>query len=232
MLRWAFLISMISLVAFVLVGVQMPPSAPPQPIHFSHKFHLDYFMDGHHRRAMLAKHEQLLGEDTEEVREGLCTLCHGDFEEAAEDTPRILHCAECHRVFHDRDWTGRQDQKPCMGCHNGVVDFPRASIPNIGNCAACHVPPLRGGPEEVKLLGFIERETRVSWARVYDYLPGDIVFSHERHAEVGRVRCQECHAAVERAERPLALEMKLSMEDCMACHDALGADNDCLACHR
>ena len=189
-------------------------------------------MDGGHRQAMISMHRDILDEVPEEVQQGLCTECHGDFDEAAEDTPRIRYCAECHRLFPERDWTGRRDQKPCVGCHSTAVESARASIPNIITCAACHVPPLRGDREEMKLLAFIEQERLIPWARVYDYLPGDTVWSHERHAELGRVRCQECHGPVEQAERPLFQELRLSMEDCMACHEVSGANNDCLACHR
>jgi hypothetical protein len=72
----------------------------------------------------------------------------------------------------------------------------------------------------------------IPWERVYDYMPSEVVFSHEWHVEFGRVKCQECHGAVREAEAPLSLEVDLSMEDCMDCHEEQGADNDCLVCHR
>jgi hypothetical protein len=229
MVRWILPLALIS-VAFLFVA-RTPPAAPPQPVQFSHKLHLDFFQDGRHSRAMVAMHEELLGEVTEEIQEGQCTLCHGEFDEAVEITPGIRSC-DCHRVFLDRDWEGRRDQRPCMACHSAVVHSPRASIPNSSTCAACHLPPLGTTPEEVQLVAFIEAEKPLHWTQVNDYLPGDIVFSHERHAELGGVACQRCHGRVERAERSLALEVELSMEDCMACHEASRADNDCLACHK
>ncbi len=166
-----------------------------------------------------------------DVENGRCTACHGDFDRnAGENLSRLGACAECHRVFVQYEWEGREDERPCMGCHNAAVHSPRATIPNTHTCAACH--PLEGDHEEARLLEFIEHEGMIGWERVYDYLPGEIVFSHERHAELGRVKCRECHGSVAQAERPLSLEVKLSMEDCMNCHEAFGADNDCLACHR
>ncbi|MHC4402020.1 MAG: cytochrome c3 family protein [Planctomycetota bacterium] len=177
--------------------------------------------------------EGFVAEMMVDVENGRCTLCHGDFDQnAGENASRLTACAECHRFASHLDWEGREEERPCMGCHNAAFQFPWASIPNTNTCAACHLPPLGDDPEEAELLEFIEQERMISWARVYDYLPGEIVFSHERHVELGRVKCQECHGPVELAERPLALEVKLSMEDCMSCHEATGADNDCLACHK
>jgi c(7)-type cytochrome triheme protein len=233
MLRLVFSVSLVFVAAFGFLVASTPSPQPPQPIEFNHKLHLDYFQDGRHRQSMVSMHRQVLGEAAGELlQQGLCTMCHGDLDRAAERTPKIQHCAECHRVFLDHEWEGRSGQRPCMGCHNTAVDSPRASIPNTSTCTACHQPPLGGDHEEMKLLEFVEQERTIPWARVYDYLPGEVVFSHERHAELGRVRCQECHGAVERAEEPLSLEVKLSMEDCMACHEASGANNDCLACHK
>ena len=242
MLRLAFSISLILLAAFVVLAVSplSQPSPPPsQPIQFSHKAHLDYFQDGRHRRAMVSMHEEMLKKDQlwdkdtmNDVEKGSCTACHRDFDQNAPDVVKLGHCGECHRAFVGHDWQGRTDQRPCMGCHNKAAESPQASIPNVNTCAACHVPPLQSGPEETKLLEFVNQQKSMPWARVHDYLPGDIVFSHERHVEFGRVKCQECHGPVERAEQPLSLQVKLSMEDCMSCHQASGANNDCLACHK
>jgi len=229
--------------ALAFVFVSSPPPAPPsQPIQFSHKAHLDYFRDGRHRRSMVSMHEELLikelgdkqaaAEIVKEVEKGGCALCHRDFDQNAKDLDKLAHCGECHRAYLERDWQGRSEQRPCMGCHSTVGDSPLASIPNTNTCAACHQPPLGNGDEEAKLLAFIKEQRKIPWTRVYDYLPGDIVFSHERHVELGRVKCQECHGAVEWADQPLAPQVKLSMEDCMRCHEGSGANNDCLACHK
>lgn len=231
MLPWT-LSGLLVFTAAVVFLVGRPPSPPPQPIEFNHKVHIDYFQDGSHRETMVAMHVDILGAAVPQVDEGLCTLCHIDFEQAALTIPRIAYCAECHGAFDGRDWEDRADQRPCMGCHAGAVDSPQASIPNTNTCAACHLPPLQSDLEDTSLTEFIEAESEIPWARVYDYLPGEIVFSHERHAELGRVRCQECHGPVESAEEPLYLDIKFRMEDCMACHETTGASNDCLSCHK
>ncbi len=238
MLRWAFSTFLVSVggLAF-LVRSTPPPPPPPQPIEFSHKAHLDYYRDGRHRREMIAMHEEMAIRDigdkeaVADVGKRGCNACHRDFDENAIDLARLARCGQCHRAIVEREGE-TTDRRPCMGCHNGAAESAQASIPNTKICAACHVPPLGSGPEETKLAGFIKQEAAIRWTQVYDYLPGDIVFSHARHVELGQVRCQECHGPVEAAERPLSLQVELSMEDCMACHEASGASNDCAACHK
>jgi len=245
MLRWVFSASLISLAAFAFLFTSTSVSPPSQPVRFSHKLHLDYFRDrgeNGHRQSMISMHkerilkevedEELVGEMMKMVEEGNCTLCHRDFDENVQDMAKLLHCAECHRVFLEHDWEGRADQRPCIGCHNAVVQSAQASIPGTNTCAACHLPALGDDPEEIKLLEFIEHERMISWRPVYDHLPGEVVFSHERHVELGRVRCQECHGPVELAEGSPSIKVGMKMEDCVACHELFGADNDCLVCHR
>ena len=256
MLRWAFLISVISLGAFALLATSTPLPPPQQPIQFSHKLHLDHFADEGphgHRQSMVSMHrqrllkeledEEIVDEMMEMVVGGNCTLCHGDFDENVEDVAKLGRCAECHRYFLDHDWEEpeRKAIRPCMGCHHAAVPFGPLSIPHTNTCAACHPLPLPGEddepkPEEKQLLMYIQQENEqdrvIPWQRVYDYMPSEIVFSHEWHVELGRVKCQECHGAVREAEGPLSFEVNLSMEDCMDCHKVTGADNDCLACHR
>ncbi len=245
MLRLVFTTSLVFLAAatsFALIvgSTPLPPIA--QPIQFSHKLHVDYFQDGRHRQAMVSMHqerllkelgdEEIVGEMIGQIEQGSCRLCHGDFDKNAENLSRLGQCAECHRVFLDHDVQASNEERSCMGCHNTAVHAPWASIANTNTCAACHPLPLAGDHEEMKLLEFVEQEKMISWARVYDYLPGEIVFSHERHVELGGVKCQKCHGHVERAEQPLSLEVNLSMEDCMSCHETSRANNDCLACHK
>ncbi len=270
MVRLFLSVSLVSLGAFAFLDATALQRPPEQRVQFNHKLHLEHLKDGSHVQLMIAVHHELLmkaledeeivADIIESVKEGNCTLCHGDFDENVgvdvEETARLhamarLHaCEACHRVMLEHDWEGRLDQQPCAGCHNGAVRSERASIPNIDVCIACHPRPTEGHASETtpsvaeaELLEFIEREETIDWVQVHDYVPSEIIFSHERHVEFGRVRCQECHGEVEKAEKPLSLKVELSMEDCMDCHEKdhkeherLGevswADNDCLACHR
>jgi len=184
---------------------------------------------------------EIVGMAVAKLEKGRCEVCHGDFDRGCENLPRLNRCAACHRGVHDHDWEGREDVRPCMGCHGGIMRSPQrgaqsdhAALPSTNTCAACH--PLEGEhegtDEEMKLVGFIEQKKVIPWTPVYDYLRSEIVFSHERHALLGGVKCQECHGRVGQAQRPVAREMTLNMEDCMSCHESSGVSNDCLTCHR
>jgi hypothetical protein len=251
MLRWMFCTSLIALAALSYVAASTRPAPPSQPIQFSHKVHLDYFRDGRHRREMVSMHEEMLKKDQlwdqetmDKVEKGGCTACHRNFDHNAPDLAKLGHCGECHRAFavhlDDPDWPERKDERPCMGCHNSVLESASASIPNINTCAACHprkqlpadMPPLPDGEQEQKLLEFITQEKTIPWPRVGRRLPSEIVFSHERHVELGRVKCHECHGQDEQAEQFVSAGATLRMDDCIFCHHVSGADNDCLACHR
>jgi hypothetical protein len=244
MIRPALSFSIIVAAAFTLVNRSVPPAPPEQPIDFNHKAHLDYFQDGRHRRAMISLHEDALMKElgdkdavadlVKQVEQGGCG-CHRDFNENVTTQAglvRLGRCGNCHRAFADHDWEGRKDQRPCMGCHDAAGSGPLASLPGTDTCAACHEKPLSDSLEEQRLQAYLRENKPLEWTRIHDYLPGEIVFSHERHVELGRVRCQECHGPVELAEHPLSLQVQLSMEDCMDCHESWEAGNDCLACHR
>lgn len=242
----------------VLTLVGEPPQPPPQPIEYSHEQHLSYFADGRHRAEMFRLHGFESEEEAfEELREGQCFDCHSAFEREAEWIPRIRHCGQCHQVFLDHDLSERAELRPCFGCHGGAAGGPVATIPNIERCAACHPRTREGELNEAALALYSETESEASvpaglpllsremalaeyiatgveipWVRVYDYLPGDIVFSHERHSMLGGIDCERCHGPVRQATRPLSLALELTMEDCLSCHEEMNASQDCLACHK
>ncbi|MFQ5865364.1 MAG: cytochrome c3 family protein [bacterium] len=202
-----------------------------QPINFNHKTHFQYFINGTHKKANFQMHEDLLGEIPEELQSGECLDCHGSFEEAIEDTPRIKDCAGCHQIFLETDLRERPAIRPCVGCHRNAIQGHNASIPNIEVCVACHKEAITEDPEEDKLLVYINNDKRINWIRVNNNLTGDTHFSHERHVAVPEVDCRDCHGRVDEAPMSLGLRMNLKMETCMDCHEKMIADNDCLACH-
>jgi c(7)-type cytochrome triheme protein len=204
---------------------------PEQPINFSHETHFQYFVDGTHKKANFEMHEDILGEIPEELENGECLECHADFEEEAEDIPKIEDCAGCHQIFLRTNLREKPMIRPCVGCHRNVIRGHNASIPNIEICIACHKEPISENPEEAKLVVHINNSERINWIRVNNYIKGDTHFSHERHVAMGNVDCRECHGNVDKISKPFALKTNLKMENCMDCHEKFGVDNDCLACH-
>lgn len=219
-------------VIIIAASAAIRQSPTVQPIAFNHKKHFEYFRGGEHRQAKFKLHEEILGEIPEELVEGDCIECHGEFAEAIEDTPKIGTCAGCHEIFLKYDIRARRDVRPCIGCHRSAVSGYAASLPGVGVCVACHEEPLTDGREEQKLGKYIEAHQEIPWLRVYDYLPGDVFFSHERHVMLGEMDCRQCHGEVEDFTTPLVRLVDLEMGDCIGCHGSANADTDCMACHR
>ena len=220
-----------ALVITIAFAAMSPPPAS-QPIEFDHKKHFEYFRAGEHRQSNLKMHEEILEEIPQELIAGDCIECHGEFTEAIEDTPKISSCAGCHEIFLRSDIRERRDIRPCVGCHRNAPNGQAASIPGATVCAACHAEPLTHGHEEQKLGKYIDDSSEIPWVRVHDYLPGDIVFSHERHVMLGEMACQQCHKDVQNSTRPLVHLAELSMDDCIDCHASTNANTDCMVCHR
>lgn len=216
---------------FFLLAISCTTKQPEQPINFNHKIHFQYFIDGSHKNSNFQMHEEFLGEVPEELEKGECVECHGSFEEAAEDTPRIKECAGCHQIFLQTDLRERPAVRPCVGCHRNVMHGHQASIPNVEICSVCHKEPNAAYPEEDKLMYYVNNGERINWLRVNTYLTGDTHFSHERHVAMSEVDCRDCHGKVDETTNARGLKMKLKMETCMGCHDRMLASNDCLACH-
>lgn len=233
-----YFVGVVSGVSFVVLVFAssfavMPERPAIQPIEFSHQQHVTYFRSGDHRREHIKFHEKLLsGEIPDELVKGRCTECHDDFEQAVEDTPKIEACAGCHEILLQTDIRSRPDILVCVCCHRGALTERAATIPGRKICAACHTEPQTESDEERKLREYFNAADEVPWVRVFDYLPGDIVFSHERHVMLGMVDCQKCHGRIENVSGPLKRLVELSMEACMHCHDVANADNDCLVCHK
>lgn len=122
----------------------------------------------------------------------------------------------------------------CDICHQGFSSGAAAGRPHAGICMECHVPgedPLGTSAAEQELRRYLAAGKDIPWKRLIA-LPPDVRFSHALHVNHG-VSCERCHGAVGSSETPPSRPLKLFiMEECMKCHEAAGASNDCLACHR
>ena len=214
----------------------MPEGETVQPIAFNHRVHFVYLRGGAHKREKINMHMKLLGlkenEIPEDLSKGECNACHGEFGDAVKDTPKIAPCAGCHEIFLKTDIRARPAARVCVGCHRNVLNGYTASIPGVAVCAACHAESPAENQASRKLKEHITAARDIPWRRVCDYLPGDIVFSHERHVALGKVDCQICHGDVVESVRFPVPATKLHMEACIECHESAKADTDCLACHR
>lgn len=125
----------------------------------------------------------------------------------------------------------------CEMCHTGVKQQARAGVPSIQICRECHesdsADDLGGTPNARLITAHLESGEELWWPRLYR-LPDHVVFSHQRHVVFGEVECETCHGDIARTTTLPGEPVRrtLSMDGCLACHEAKGADVDCLACHR
>ncbi len=121
----------------------------------------------------------------------------------------------------------------CTDCHINVENMPRATIPNIEICQACHSEePISESPEEVKLLKYISEGNLIPWQQIYK-VPDHVYFSHQRHVTIGELGCSLCHGNVEDMTEPASYPVWTpTMDNCIDCHKQNKVTYDCLACHR
>jgi predicted CXXCH cytochrome family protein len=134
----------------------------------------------------------------------------------------------------------------CMSCHERAEKDAVAGRPPTELCLGCHSGSDKSEEKKIQMFGANGGE--IPWKRIWR-LPPYVFFSHRTHVAVAKVQCQSCHGAMETLQRPPAQPLKkLTMNDCLGCHEqwqrpADGAKaqragavqkvtTDCAACHR
>ena len=121
----------------------------------------------------------------------------------------------------------------CADCHSAWEEEEDPGLPLPAQCALCHADLDAEKPPERQVASLFEGN-RFRAARA-GALPDEVLFSHRQHATRGE-ECVACHGSIAENEGLSAEpgpELRLSMEECLACHAAgqgPGAD-DCAACH-
>jgi alkylated DNA nucleotide flippase Atl1 len=143
--------------------------------------------------------------------------------------PRARSAADSQPVpFSHRVHAGL-NQVGCLMCHSYAQHAPVAGVPSMARCVGCHKFIGRDKPAVQLVMKMYEEGRVLEWNRVYR-LPDHVFFTHERHL-AARLRCQECHGAVETQDE-LRLAQPLTMGWCVDCHRERKAPRDCLTCHK
>ena len=157
---------------------------------------------------------------------GLVALGHGL---AGRGRPVVQPIAFNHSIHVN------QADMECMACHTDAAIDVYAGLPGKDICLDCHdidEEQEDAHPEKAKLFAFVDSEGDIPWQRVALTKP-DVFFSHRRHVSSAGLDCLECHPRQPtRTTPPSTAELVMSMDRCIECHEATGADTDCLACHR
>jgi hypothetical protein len=117
----------------------------------------------------------------------------------------------------------------CMQCHTPSGNGEQAGLPTAATCMMCH-ETIKKDSAAIQLLAFYARDNKpIPWVRLYA-IPEFVYFSHKKHLD-GKIACEACHGAV-RMQDVLALEQKLTMKFCIACHRTRNATTVCNGCHQ
>lgn len=125
----------------------------------------------------------------------------------------------------------------CDGCHQSVMEKPVAGIPRVVLCMGCHTGDITQNPAAQPYIDTIRRyaeaDAEIPWVRLYT-LPHHVYYSHRRHTAIAGLACTTCHGDIGESETPPEhpVAHTLEMDNCMECHQRLGAENQCAWCHR
>ncbi len=119
----------------------------------------------------------------------------------------------------------------CLDCHPYFEEQASSGRPSLETCQICHEDPLGESKEEKKLMEYIKSGKEIEWQRLY-LTPEDVYFSHRRHVVLGKMECKTCHGDIGESSKPPSKPIKITMKNCMNCHEEKEANNDCIACHR
>jgi len=122
----------------------------------------------------------------------------------------------------------------CSTCHDQAADGPAATLPPLRVCAKCHKEIQGKDPlPEKAIMEAVLAKQEVPWIQV-NRMEGHVYFSHRVHVGFAEMKCEACHGQMEKLERALVSSNvdHLTMEKCMSCHEAKGANIDCIACHK
>ena len=115
----------------------------------------------------------------------------------------------------------------CVNCHADALAADAPGMPTPDTCAVCHDDIDAKKPPDRRVATLFHGEEFA--AAHASALPGEVVFSHGRHAS--QAACADCHRGIERNE--LAADLKpVRMEDCTRCHASKEVPDACTTCHR
>ncbi len=117
----------------------------------------------------------------------------------------------------------------CQNCHSKTDKGTEAGMPGLKQCMRCHEGLDEEKAPERKVTTLFE-DGKFKGAGVTE-VGEDVIFSHRTHTADEKVACTECHTGIEESAA-ITKAVRVTMDDCMACHAKRGVPNDCATCHQ
>ena len=117
----------------------------------------------------------------------------------------------------------------CGTCHKNADAGAKMGLPTAAMCMQCHSDIKTESPAIQKLVALTNEKREINWRRVYQ-VPSYVRFNHRSHLEANSA-CVTCHGNVAEFEQ-MYLAVKISMPNCIKCHEENGARTGCSYCHK
>jgi len=117
----------------------------------------------------------------------------------------------------------------CQTCHTNPDPGVLMTYPATAMCMSCHLSVETSKTAIADLHAFAASGQEIPWVRVYAVTPG-ITWNHRAHLVSG-TQCETCHGDVSQMEAVSESTAILAMASCISCHEARGAEIECVACH-
>jgi menaquinone reductase, multiheme cytochrome c subunit len=119
----------------------------------------------------------------------------------------------------------------CSTCHEHYETETFAGLPTIDTCAMCHTEALGKSSEEKKLVAMIAGGEPLVWRSLFRQ-PAHVFYSHRRHVGAAKIECEQCHGDFATTTTPPLRVARLTMSECITCHEVHGVASACTTCHR
>lgn len=125
----------------------------------------------------------------------------------------------------------REQKIECSTCHQFYETEAFSGMPGADVCAMCHSEAIGKGEKEKKLVQLLSEGRPLLWNSLFRQ-PAHVYFSHRRHVVQAKLRCEQCHGAFASNTEPPPRVDRLTMADCVGCHERRSVASDCTTCHR
>lgn len=133
-------------------------------------------------------------------------------------------------AFNHRLHAGEQKIE-CSTCHAYFETEAFSGLPDNDVCAMCHTEVLGKSAEEAKLVKLLKDDQPLVWRSLFRQ-PTHVYYSHRRHVVQAKLKCEQCHGDFAGTTAPPDRVAKLTMSECVECHQTRGIAADCTTCHR
>jgi hypothetical protein len=124
-----------------------------------------------------------------------------------------------------------ENEIDCSTCHLYYETETFSGFPDAEVCAMCHEEPQGTSAEEARLVSLLRSNKPLVWTSLFRQ-PAHVLYSHRLHVVKAQLKCDQCHGDLAETTAPPRSVKKLTMADCVACHERGGVSVDCNTCHR